>query len=52
MTEYSEGQKVKEQIYNEDYELVYTLTSEYVDGIRKSIKVFDTEGNQIKEIKG
>ena len=52
MTEYSEGQKVKEQIYNEDYELEYTLTSEYVDGIRKNIKVFDAEGNQTYEIKG
>ena len=51
MTEYSEGLKIKEQIYNEDYQLEYTLTSEYIDGVRKNIKVFDVEGKQIYEIK-
>lgn len=51
ITEYSDGLKIKEQIYNEDYELEQTLTSEYIDGVRKNIKVFDVEDKQIDEIK-
>ncbi len=50
MSEYSDGLKVKELVYNEDYQLINTVTSEYVNGIRKNIKLFDSEGTELNKI--
>lgn len=48
--EYSGGLKTKELIYNEEYELINTLTAEYEDGVRKTITLFDKDGNEINKI--
>lgn len=50
ISEYENGLKVKELIYNEDYELTYTVLSDYTDGERKSIKILDKEGIEIEKI--
>ena len=50
ISEYDNGLKTKELIYNNDYELVNTVTSDYSDGERKNIKVFDSKGNEIDKI--
>ena len=50
MSEYQDGLKTKELIYNKDYKLVNTVTSDYIDGERKDIKIFDTEGNETDKI--
>lgn len=50
MSEYQNGLKTKELIYNKDYKLVNTVTSDYIDGERKDIKIFDTEGNETDKI--
>ena len=50
ISEYSDGVKTKEQIYNEDYELINTITSSYKDGERKEIKVFDKNGTEMNKI--
>lgn len=39
-SEYIDGFRTKELIYNEDYQLINTVTSEYINGERKSIKVY------------
>lgn len=39
VSEYSDGLKIKEQIYNEDYELINTVTSSYKDGVRQTVDV-------------
>lgn len=50
ISEYTNGLKTKESIYNADYSLKNTVEAEYNDGIRKSIKIKDVEGNEIKKI--
>lgn len=50
LSEYSEGNKVKELIYNEDYELINTAIAEYIDSTRKKIQVLDKDGNEILKI--
>lgn len=50
ISEYIDGLKVKESIYNESYTLVNTVTSEYQDGERKAIKLFDSEGKELNKI--
>lgn len=50
LSEYNEGNKVKELIYNEDYELINTAIAEYIDGTRKNIQVLDKDGNVILKI--
>ena len=48
--EYSEGMKIKEYIYDEDYSLNYTVVADYLNDDRKSITIFDSEGNVINKI--
>lgn len=51
MSEYSEdGLKSKEYIYNTDYELTNTVTSEYENGERKNIRVLDEDGKELEKI--
>lgn len=47
LTDYIDGVKVKEQVYNEDYELINTVTSNYTNGTRKNIVLYDNEGIEI-----
>ena len=49
-SEYVDGLKVKESVYNEAYELINTVTSEYQDNERKVIKIFDGEGKELNKI--
>lgn len=50
ITEYSNGNKLKELIYNEDYELRNTVKALYLDDQRKSIQVFDSDNAEILKI--
>lgn len=50
ISEFAEENKVKELIYDEDYELINTLTSEYNDNKRMNIKYFDKDNNLIEKI--
>ena len=46
-SEYSEGNKIKEAVYNQDYELKNTIKSEYENGKRKSLTVLDSDSKEI-----
>jgi hypothetical protein len=50
ISEFHDGLKVKESIYNESYELMNTVISEYIDGQRTVIKLYDREENEISKI--
>lgn len=50
ISEFVDGIKVKEQVYNEDYKLLYTVVSENENGERKTIVVYDSEGNIVNKI--
>lgn len=50
LSEYSDGLKTKELIYNDSYELVNTVLSEYTNDERKNIKLLDKDGNEICKI--
>ena len=50
MSEYTEGVKTKESIYNKDYELVNILKAEYENGERTSITLLDKTEAVLKKI--
>ena len=50
MSEYTDGVKTKESVYNKDYELVNILTAEYENGERKSITLLDKNEAVLKKI--
>ena len=50
ITEYTDGLKTKEVIYNEDYTLVNTVTAEYINGDRKTIRMYDSDGKETHKI--
>lgn len=50
LSEYENGHKVKELIYNEDYELINTAIADYIDEERKSIQILDKNNNEILKI--
>lgn len=51
MSEYDEnGTKIGEKIYNENYELLNSLKSEYKDGTRTSIHLYNESGKEINKI--
>ena len=50
INEFTDGFKTKEMIYNEDYELVYIVKSNYEDGIRKEIILCDPTGAELEKI--
>ncbi len=50
LSEFSDGYKTKELVYNENYKLVKTIIPIYKDGIRKELKIFDAEENLIEKI--
>ncbi len=50
LSEYENGHKVKELIYNEDYELINSAIADYLDEERKSIQIMDKDNNEILKI--
>lgn len=50
ISEYTDGVKTKEQIYNANYGLVKTFKAKYTDTFRTEIETFDSEGNAINKI--
>ena len=50
ISEYENGLKTKESVYNEAYELINVVVSEYIDGERKCIKVYDNDAKLVYEI--
>jgi hypothetical protein len=50
-SEYENGLKIKESIYDENYELMNTVVSTYINEKREAIEMFDKDGNKIQEIK-
>ena len=50
ISEYQDGLKVREEIFNENYEKLYTLNAEYKNGERKCITLIDREGDEILKI--
>lgn len=47
VSEYSDGVKTKELIYNENYELINIVTSSYLDGKRQNIKIYDKNNAEL-----
>ena len=50
ISEYTDGVKTKEQIYDANYGLVKTFKAKYTDTFRTEIETFDSEGNAINKI--
>ena len=50
LSEYNDGHKTKELIYNEDYALINIIKAEYVDDKRVVIEVLDAENNLLAKI--
>lgn len=50
MSQYEDGVKTSETIYNKDYQIQNTLKSEYSDGVRKSITVLDKDSNEVEKL--
>lgn len=50
MSEFTDGIRSKESVYNEDYQLVCTAIAEIKNGERKSITILDAEGDELERI--
>ena len=50
ISEFSDGIKTKETIYNEEYQLINTLKATYLNGERKEIQLFNAENTEIGKI--
>ncbi len=50
ISEYEDGVKIKESIYNEDYELLNTVECDYTDDVRDEIRVFDKDNHEVEKI--
>lgn len=50
ISEYSNGVKIKELIYDENCELINVVTSSYHDGERESIIIYDKNGTELAKI--
>lgn len=50
ISEYTDGLKTKESVYNEDYELINTVKAEYVGAERKKIVILDENNEKISEM--
>ena len=50
ISEFENGLKTKELIYNENYQLINTVIAEYENDERKSIKILDSEQKEINKI--
>ena len=50
ISEFTDGIKTKELIYNQDYKLISSFVPEYKDGELKKIKTYDSEEKEINQI--
>jgi len=50
ITEYENGLKTKEEIYDKDYQLIKTIRAIYVDNERKTINEYDISDKLVKSI--
>ncbi len=50
LSEYTDGVKTKEFIYDENYNLTKTIVSNYVDGIRKELQILNPEGTILEKL--
>ena len=48
--EYSDGVKVGETIYNQNYQPVKVMKMEYNEGVRKTLRMFDANNSEIAKI--
>ena len=49
-SEYENGMKILEKIYNSEYKLIYTIKAQYNDGIRTRIELYDADGKEISAL--
>ena len=52
VSDYAEGEKIGETVYNENYEVLAKYKSENNNGLRKKIKIYDNKDNEIEELIG
>jgi hypothetical protein len=50
ISEYADGTKIKEQIYDANYALIRTFIAKYSDSYRTEIQTLDSEGKMISKI--
>ncbi len=50
ITEYRDGQKIKEKIYDDSYKLLNSYVLDYSNGVRKSLIMYDSENNSLRKI--
>ncbi len=50
ISEYQDGLKTKETVYNSDYKLRNIYTSDYEEGVRKDIKIFDSDNKEVDKL--
>ena len=50
MSEFENGQKVKETVYSSDYKVKNVFKPTYEDGKRAGIKIFDNQNQELEEI--
>ena len=50
ISEYKDGLKIKEQIYDTSYNLIKSFTAKYADNLRTEIQIEDKDGNIISKI--
>ena len=50
ISEYVDGHKIKEMIYNEKYELINTINSTYRDSERIELQILDSENNEVTKL--
>lgn len=50
ISDYVDGIKTRESVYDEKYQLLYTVLPTYVDGVRKQISVFNSKGEEIAKL--
>ena len=46
-SDYVDGVKTRESVYNEKYELLYTVIPTYNDGVRSKLTVLNAKGEEI-----
>lgn len=50
ISEFSEGLKTGEKVYNENYELINSVKTDYENGDRKDIRLYDDDGKEVDKI--
>lgn len=50
ISEYVDGLKIKEQVYDEKYQLIKTLNATYTNDTRTGLQILDSENNEIAKL--